>query len=123
MESEGGGMNNVEYTYPLTVPFYLFIGKKPAAVLFDAERIEVKTWREVYSAIIKRCNDNPEHHERLMNLRNRTAGKVRVFLSDRPDSMARPHQIDAEMYGEVGYRTATLLHILCNRILTPAGFD
>ena len=32
-----------ERIYPLTLPTYLFVGQKPAAVLFDDERIEVKT--------------------------------------------------------------------------------
>jgi len=116
-------MIDTEYTYPLTVPFYLFIGKKPAAVLFGDERVNVKSWREVYAAIIKRCNDDPKCHERLLYLRNKAAGKVRVFLSDKPDGITRPYQIDANLYGEVQYGTATLLHILCNRILEPARFD
>ena len=116
-------MSNAEYTYPLTMPFYLFIGKKPSAVLLGNKRVDVKSWREVYAAIIKRCNDDPECRERLMYLRNKTAGKVRVFLSDKPDGMTRPYQIDVNLYGEIQYGTATLLHILCNRILNPARFD
>jgi len=116
-------MTNIEHTYPLTVTPYLFVGKKPTAVLFGDERIEVKSWREVYTRILKRCNDNPENHERLMYLRNKTAGKVRGFLSDNPDGMTRPHRIDEDMYGETHYGTQTLIHILCKRILDPARFN
>ena len=116
-------MNENERTYSLTVPLYLFVGKKPTAVLFDNERVEVKTWREVYAVIIRRCNSDPECHKMLMYLRNKVAGKVRVFLSSKPDGMTSPYQIDTDMYGEVHYGTATLLHILTNRILKPTGFD
>ena len=116
-------MSKPTYIMPLSVEPYIFIGKKPAAVLFGNERIEVKTWRSVYAAVIARCNDNPECHEMLMYLRNKTAGKVRVFLSDKPDGMARAHKIDENLFAEVHYGTQTLLHILCKRILAPARFD
>jgi len=114
-----------EYTYimPLSVEPYLFIGKKPAAVMFGDERVEVKTWRGVYAAVMKRCNDDPECHERLMYLRDKVLGKARVFLSAKPDGITRPYKIDDAMYGEVQYGSATLMHILCERILYPAGFD
>ena len=118
-------MNNArhEITYPLTIKPYVFVGTKPVAVLFGEERVEVKKWTQVYSVILKRCNDNPVHHERLMYLRGKVAGKVRVFLSDSPDSMTRPLMIDDNLYGEVGYGSETMMHILVNHILTPARFD
>jgi len=92
-------------------------------VLFGEERVSVKSWREVYKVVLGRCNENPEHHERLMYLRNKTAGKVRVFLSDSPAGMIRPIRIDEDMYGETHYGSATLVHILCKRILEYTGFD
>ena len=116
-------MSGYEITYPLTVPTYTFVGKKPVAVLFGDERIEVKTWRQVYAVIIGRCNENAQHHDRLMYLRNKAAGKVRLFLSDKPDGMTRPLRIDEELYGETHYGSATLMHILLNQILVYTGFD
>jgi len=116
-------MSKLTYIMPLSVEPYVFIGKKPAAVLFGDERVEVKTWRGVYAAVIARCNDDPECHEMLMYLRNKTAGKVRVFLSDNQDVMTRPHKIDENLFAEVHYGTQTLLHVLCKRILKPARFD
>ena len=113
----------IEYAYPLKTNTNLFIGKKPAAVLFGKERIEVKTWRDVYEIILKRCNKDEKHHEMLMYLRNKVSGKCRVFLSDKPDGMNRPLKIDEDIYGEIHYGSATLLHILMNRILDPVGFD
>ena len=116
-------MSFKEITFSLSASPYLFVGKKPAAVIFGDERVDVKTWRGVYAAVMKRCNDIPAHHERRMYLRNKTAGKVRVFLSDKPDGMTRPHKIDTDLYGEVHYGSATLMHVMCQRILDPAGFD
>jgi hypothetical protein len=112
-----------ERAYPLTIPPYVFVGTKPTAVLFGSERVEVKSWRQVYSVIIGRCNQDPACHERLLYLRNKAAGKVRAFLSDKPDGMTRPIKIDDGLYGEVHYGSQTLAHILVNRILAPAHFD
>ena len=112
-----------EYVYPLNSNTNIFIGKKPVAVLFGYERIDVKTWREVYEVVLKRYNQDEKHHESLMYLRNKIAGKCRVFLSDKPDGMTRPLQIDDDMYAETHYGTGTLLYILLNRILAPVGFD
>jgi hypothetical protein len=56
-----------------------------------------------------------------MYLRDKVAGKVRVFLSASSDGMTRAVRIDEDMYGEVAYGSATLIHILCERILDPAG--
>ena len=116
-------MNEHEIDYPLTSPSYLFVGRKPIAVLFGEERIKVKTWRDVYAVVIGRCNENPLCHERLMYLRNKVSGRVRVFLSDKPDGMRRPYRIDKDLWGEVQYGSATLMHILINQILAYTGFD
>ena len=112
-----------ELVYSLTAAPYQFVGKKPAAVLFGAERVEVKTWRQVYAVIIGRCNQDPACHERLMYLRNKAAGKVRVFLSDTPDRMTSPHKIDDDLWGETHYGSQTLMHILVNQILAYVPFD
>jgi len=59
----------------------------------------------------------------LMYLRGRAAGKVREFLSDSPNSMTRPLAVDDVLYAETHYGAETLMHILTQRILVPAGFD
>jgi hypothetical protein len=112
-----------EYAYPFTADTNIFIGKKPIAVMFSEERVEADNWRKVFAAIMAKCNGNAQCHDKLMYLRDKVAGKVRVFLSNSPDSMRRPLKIDEDMYAEVCYGTATLLNILRDRILTPAGFD
>jgi hypothetical protein len=111
-----------EYIYPFTAETYLFIGKKAKAVFFGEERVEVKNWREVFKLILARCNE--QQHDNLMYLRNRVAGKVRTFLSDKPDGMSRPFRLDDELFADSGqYGTATLLHILRDCILKPACYD
>ena len=112
-----------EFTMPLSASTYLFVGTKPAAVLFGDERVEVKTWREVYTVIMKRCNQDERYHEMLMYLRNKASGKIKKFLSDSPEGMTRPVKIDESMYGETHYGSATMLHILTLRILSPIRYD
>ena len=89
-----------EFVYPFTADTYLFIGQKAAAVYFDEEWVAVKNWRGVFKLILDRCNR--ECHDELMYLRNKVAGKVRVFLSDKPDGMARPFKIDNELFADSG---------------------
>lgn len=108
---------------PLSSNPAVFKGTKPIAVLFGNERVEVSSWKKVFVVILARCNQSEQHHSALMELRERAAGKCRVFLSRSPDSMKRPHQIDIDLYAETHYGTETLLHILCNKILTPVHYD
>ena len=112
-----------ERIVPITTKTYLFVGRKPVAVIFDDERVAAKSWREVFTVVLSRCNQNPQHHQTLMDLRGRLAGQQRVFLSDDSRKMRRPVKIDEDMYAEAHYGSATLMHILVNRILAPVGFD
>ena len=112
-----------EYTYPFTSQTHIFIGKKPVAVMFGEERVETKTWREVFAAIMAKCNADAQCHDNLMYLRDKVAGRDRVLLSHSSDGMRRPLKIDEDMYAEVQYGTGTLLFILRDRILAPARFD
>ena len=115
--------DEIETIIPLSADPYVFIGKKPAAVLFGEERVDVNSWRDVYKVALTRCNENSDSHDNLMYLRGKTAGKCRVFLADKPDGMTRPLKIDEELYGEVQYGSQALMRILCNRILDYTGFD
>jgi len=112
-----------EYTYPFTANTHIFIGKKPAAVLFGEERVEANNWRKVFAAIISKCNADAQCHENLLYLRDKVIGRDRILFSHSSDSMRRPLKIDEDMYAEVCYGTATLLYILRDRILAPACFD
>jgi hypothetical protein len=68
----------VELKLPLTAETYHFVGRKPTAVVFGEERIEVKNWRQVFSVILSRSN--LQCHERLILLPNKDIdkrGKIR----------------------------------------------
>jgi hypothetical protein len=54
-------MSKNEYSVPLVIDPHFFIGKKPVAVMFGDERIEVKSWSEVYGVILTRCNQDEKH--------------------------------------------------------------
>jgi hypothetical protein len=110
-----------ERVYSLTVPTYIFVGRKPAAVLFGDERVEVKSWREVVGVILGRCNS--ERHERLMYLCDKVHGKVRTILSASKTGMRRPLKIDEYMYIETQYGSQTMMYILRDMILAHTGFD
>jgi hypothetical protein len=111
-----------EQMYPLIFDAHHLIGKKATAVYFGDERVAVKNWREVFRLILSRCNQ--ERHDELMNLRDKVSGKVHTFLSASPSGMKKPFKIDDELFADSGqYGTETLLHILRDRILKPAGYD
>jgi len=110
-----------EQTCSLYTPPHYFVGTKPTAVIFGEERIDVKTWREVAYVILKRCNE--EHGDRLMYLRNKVSGKVRMIFADSPGVMRRPLKISDEMYMETHYGSQTLMYILVELILRYTGFD
>jgi hypothetical protein len=115
-------MSNVfELIYPFSIHPSVFVGKKPAAVLFGDERVEVKTWRQVVSVILTRCNS--EEHERLMYLRDKVHGKVRTILSASESGMRRPLRIDDGLFFESHYGSATMMYILRDLILAYTSFD
>ena len=91
--------------------------------MFGEEVEPVHTWSNVYKAIMQRVVQDPIYHDRLMELRNKLAGKVRFFLSDKPDTMRRPLKISENLYCEIHYGSATLMHILVNIILKAIRYD
>ena len=101
----------------------IFVGVRPVAVLFGGERIAVKSWTSVYKTVLQRCNREPVYHDRLMQLRGKLSGSVRVFLADRPDNMKRPLKIDDDLYAESHYGSQGMMHILVHRILAAVHYD
>ena len=115
------GANAYTYTLPFSCDTYLFMKKKAVAVYFGDKCVPVVSWKQVYRVILERCNEHC--HERLMYLRDKVAGKVRVFLSCSPNGMTRPLRIADDIWCETQYGSQTLMHILRERILKPAQFD
>jgi hypothetical protein len=112
-----------ERTYRLAEQPLLIRGTKPAALLFGNERVEVKTWKQVFAVVLARCNANERCREALMNLRGRISGNKRVLLAASPDGMTRPCKIDDDLYAESGFGSETLMHVLAERLLKPAHYD
>jgi hypothetical protein len=113
--------NSVDFA--ISVHPSIFVGKKPVAVLFGGERIPAKKWTSVYAVILERCTQDAIYYDRLMYFRNKLAGKVRVFIADKPDGMTRPVKICEGLYGETNYGSQTLMHILVNIILKAIQYD
>jgi hypothetical protein len=102
--------NKIRAIFPLSCDADVFIGRTALAVFFGEETVAVKTRKQVFTAILIRCNQ--ECRENLMYLRGKTSGKVRLFLSDKPDGMRNPVKLDDELYTESGnYGAATMIHI------------
>lgn len=114
---------STELTIPLTANPNILIGKKAVAVVIGETRIPIKTWREAFKEIMSHCLQNPVYYDRLLGLRGRIAGKERVFVSGKPDTMKRPLRIGEDFYFETHYGTETLMHILVNRILAAIRYD
>ena len=113
-----------ESMYPLSSPPGIFKGKKPTGVLFpDETRENAHTWKKVAEAILKRCNADPNTHNKLMELRGKVAGRERILLGGSDETMHSPVQIDEELYMETHYDTETLLKIITVRILQPVAYD
>ena len=114
---------NYETIYPITVNPAVFKGKKPTAVTIGGERIDVRTWKMVVEAMMRHCNEDPEKHVALMNLRGKISGRERVLLAKDGDMMRSPMKIDENLYIETHYDTETLLRTLMTRILDAVGYD
>ena len=103
----------------ITTPSF-FIGKKPTMLHIDFEEIPVKSWREVASVLLSRCNE--ESHSELRNLCDRVSGKSRIILASSGSGMDKPVKIDEDIYFEGHFGTEYMLTMLI-RILNYAHFD
>ena len=109
-----------EREYPLSTKPWLFRGTKPSAVIINGKRMPAHTWRDAYHLILRCCD--MEKHEALMGLRNKIAGRKRVFLSDKPDGMDVPIKLTEALYVEAYFDTEYLVRTL-KLILDAAGYD
>ena len=92
-------------------------GKKPLAVQFArGEWIETPTWRKVAQKILQACNEQPDIHERFMEMCGKVAGRWRTILGSSPEEMDVPIKVDEELYFEGKFDTE-------KKVLEPAGVD
>ena len=120
---ETDGASTKEYEYPLSSDPKYFKGTKPTALIINGERIAVKTWRKVYTEVLTHANANPQVHEKLMQLRNKIAGRKRTMLSDKPDGMNVPIMLSEGLYAEAYFDTEWLLRALFEQILKYTPYD
>jgi hypothetical protein len=121
--AERSWIGNYETIYPITANPAIFKGKKPTAVMFGNERVDVGKWKTVIEEIMKRCDADSEKHVSLMNLRGKISGRERVILAKEGDKMRSPLKISENLYIESHYDTETLLRTLTKRILDVVDYD
>ena len=101
----------------------IFKGTKPVSVVFPNGHIEqTNTWKKVVSVILKDCNSNKTMHDSLTELTGKLFGNFRSILSNNPDKLKAPIQIDDDLYFEAKYDTDTLLYVLRERVLSTVGY-
>ena len=99
-------------------------GKRPLAVQFaPGEWIETPTWRKVAQKILQTCNEQPDIHERFMEICGKVAGRWRTILGSSPEEMDVPIKVDEELYFEGKFDTEAMLNMLEKKVLEPAGVD
>ena len=116
-------ISTLERILPLTINPVIFRKQKPIALLFGETRVQVKTWSEVHTEVLRHCIKDPVYYNRLMQLRGRIAGNSRVFIAETPDSMRRPRKVCEGLYTEVMYGSETQMSILVERILKAIRYD
>ena len=94
-------------------------GKRPVA----GEVVLTPTWKKVVQTILKHCNEQPDMHERLIQLRGKVFGRQRTILGKVPEEMDVPLQIDKDLYFEAKFDTEALLTMMERKILEPVGYD
>lgn len=99
-------------------------GKYPVALTFaSGEVVLTPTWKKVVQTILKHCNEQPDMHERLMQLRGKVFGRQRIILGKVPEEMDVPLQIDKDLYFESKFDTEALLTMMERKVLEPVGYD
>lgn len=99
-------------------------GKYPVALTFaSGEVVLTPTWKKVVQTILKHCNEQPDMHERLMQLRGKVFGRQRIILGKVPEEMDVPLQIDKDLYFEAKFDTEALLTMMERKVLEPVGYD
>ena len=101
-----------------------FKGKKPISVtLPDGRVVETRTWKQLVTEILRDCNSDPELHDRLLEMSGKVFGRDRVILGADAGKMDAPLKIADGLYMEGKFDTESLLYVLTERVLRPAGYD
>ena len=117
-------MNEGEQLLPLVADPARFKGLKPSLLLFpDGRTVTAQNWRQTILEILLECNKDPVKHDRMMQLRDVVAGRLRPLLSGSPEGMSVPLMIDEGLYLEGKLDTEYLIKTVRDQILAPVGYD
>ena len=117
-------MNGGEQLLSLAADPARFKGRKPSLLLFpDGRKVAARNWRQVILEILQDCNQDAVRHERMMQLRDVVAGRIRPLLSERSREMDIPLMIDEDLYLEGKLDTEYLIRTVRDQILDPVGYD
>jgi len=113
-----------ERRFPLFVSPALFKGMKPVSLTFpDGRELAVSKWRDLAVALLQDCNADEICHENLHNMCGKVYGRNRIILGHDPSVMDVPLKVDEDIYFEGKFDTESLLKVLTERVLRPAGYD
>lgn len=117
-------MEDGDQLLPLAAEPARFKGRKPSLLLFpDGRTVAAQNWRRVILEILLDCNQDAVRHERMMQLRDVVAGRLRPLLSGSPREMDIPLMIDENLYLEGKLDTEYLIRTVRDQILDPVGYD
>ena len=124
MEGKQLTMEDGDQLLPLAAEPARFKGRKPSLLLFpDGRTVAARNWRQVILEILLDCNQDTVRHERMMQLRDVVAGRLRPLLSGSTNGMDIPLMIDENLYMEGKLDTEYLIKTVRDHILAPAGYD
>ena len=108
----------------LSVTPACFKGKKPLAILYpDGTEVEVHTWKQVASQLMRGCAEDECMASKLEDLSGRIFGRDRIILGKTGEGMDVPLKIKDNIYLEAKFDTESLLKVITNRIFDPIGYD
>ena len=108
----------------LSVTPACFKGKKPLAILYpDGTEVEVHTWKQVASQLMRGCAEDESMASKLEDLSGRIFGRDRIILGKTGEGMDVPLKIKDNIYLEAKFDTESLLKVITNRIFDPIGYD
>lgn len=124
MEGKRLTMDASEQLLSMTADPARFKGLKPSLLLFpDGRTVMVQNWRRAILEILWDCNKDTVQHERMMQIRDVVAGRLRPLLSGSPNGMDIPVMIDEDLFLEGKLDTEYLIRTVRDQILDPVGYD
>lgn len=124
IQNEESTQGNYVMERSLSVMPAYFKGKKPLAILYpDGTEVEVHTWKQVASQLMRGCAEDELMAAKLEDLSGKVFGRDRIILGKTEEGMDAPLKIHDHIYLEAKFDTESLLKVITNRIFDPIGYD